>query len=48
MVFSCLRGQGTPSEDEVQRVRMIGRPGGLRGDKFEVECDGDPARDLVL
>jgi hypothetical protein len=27
---------------------MFGRPGGFRGDQFKVECNRDPARNLVL
>jgi hypothetical protein len=27
---------------------MLGRSGGLRGDQFKVECNRDPARNLIL
>jgi hypothetical protein len=27
---------------------MLGRPGRFRPDEFKVECNRDPARDLVL
>src|SRR5262249_24745777 len=39
---------GTSAENIVQRDRLRSRPGGLRTDQREVECDRDAARDLVL
>ena len=36
------------SENVVQRVGMLGRPGSLRSDQFEAERVREPARDLVL
>ena len=32
----------------IQSVRALGWPTGLRADKLAAECNGDPARDLVL
>ena len=43
-----LRHCGASPENVVQRVGILGRPGGLRADQREVERDRDPARDLVL
>src|SRR5260370_24120293 len=39
---------GTSAENILQRVGVLGRTTGLRGDQLEVERDGDPAGDLVL
>jgi hypothetical protein len=36
------------AENKLQRVRMLGSASGLRAEKFEIERDRDPARDLVL
>jgi len=43
-----LQPCGASLKGEIERIGMLGRPGGLRTEKFEVERDCDPARDLVL
>ena len=43
-----LRPCGAPAEDIVERVGLLGRSGGLRGDQFEVQLDRNPTRDLIL
>jgi hypothetical protein len=35
-------------ENIVQSIGMFGPPGGVRADQLEVECDRNPAGDMVL
>jgi hypothetical protein len=37
-----------PPENAVERVGMLGRPGGLRTDQLDTEGVREPARDLLL
>src|SRR4051812_36682778 len=39
---------GTASQNIILWCRMIGRPGSFSGNQFQVECNCDPARDLIL
>ena len=43
-----LKSHSAPSENIVERIGMLGRPGGLRRNQLDAERVREPARDLVL
>ena len=43
-----LQPCGASPENVVERIRILGRPSGLRSDQLDAERVGDPTRDLVL
>src|SRR6516165_5064362 len=43
-----LRHYSTPAETVVERIGILCRSGGLRGDQFKIERESDPPRDIVL